>query len=131
VPNRRYNHSCEHGRRFAERCPDCGEPGTYDGWEGSMIEQMGAYGRAHGVKPIGPHRKLTDEVFDGAFLTCGRCGGRGYLACDAEGWRPCDRCSACGVVPVLPQEEVAALRARIVAAFPDAGPTCSAPQRDG
>jgi hypothetical protein len=117
---KRYIHACGHGYLFAEKCTECGEQGTYDGWDGLMHDRMAAYARVRGLKPIGPHRPLTDELFKDAFLTCVRCEGRGYLPSDADHCRPCDTCSACGVVLALPQEEIAALRARVLEAFPDA-----------
>lgn len=122
MPAKRYIHNCNCNSEspFAECCWKCGERGTYAGWEGVMFDKMAAYARERGLKPIGLHRKLADQIFDGVFLTCGRCGGRGYLAGDADRGRPCDTCSACGVVSALPLEEVAALRARVIAVFPDA-----------
>lgn len=122
MPAKRYIHNCncDSESPFAESCWNCGEPGAYVGWEGVRFDKMAAYAREHGLKPIGLHRKLADEIFDGVFLTCGRCGGRAYLAGDADNFRPCDACSACGVVFAVPLEEVAALRARVIAVFPDA-----------
>lgn len=119
MPGKLYIHPCGFPYRFAKRCRDCGAEGIYDGWDGVMYDKMAAYARKYGVKPMGRHLGLTERLFDGLEMTCGGCGGRGYLSADADHCRLCERCSACGTVFTLPPEEVAALRAQIAAAFPD------------
>ncbi len=104
-----------------EVCPTCGDVGEYDGWHYSMQEAMGAYQRRYGLKPIGPHRRLADELFAGATIACPLCNGRGLRDADAgEGYLECVLCSSTGQLMRLSAEEFQARRREVLAAYPDA-----------
>ena len=66
-------------------CRDCGAQGEYDGWHLDMYERMARYQERHGLNPIGPHRKMADELLGPLTELRGACDGRGL--CDvADGW---------------------------------------------
>ena len=121
MPHKVYAHACGHGYRLAAICPRCGHPGVRDGWDSDTLDQQAAYARSHGLQPIGPHRKLADAVFEGAFRECPDCHFRGFLPVDEHHCRPCDRCDTCGSVPSVPPEDLAEMRAKVLAKFPDSG----------
>jgi uncharacterized protein (DUF983 family) len=106
---------------FRKVCPACGEGGKYDGWHHSMIEAIGAYQRRYGLKPIGPHRQLADQLFTGATCTCPLCGGRGLLDAEVEdGYTECPLCRGTGRLMLLDAEEFHARRREVLVAYPDA-----------
>jgi hypothetical protein len=120
MPHKIYRHPCEHGCRSMAVCPECGEPGVYDGWGYSVVEMMCKCLRRRGVSLTGPHKKYADDLLADAFCRCLRCEGRGNLISPDEGYRPCPRCRGDGVRPTLPLPEIAALRERIFERYPDA-----------
>jgi len=102
-------------------CRDCGQPGQYDGWHQGMHEAMAAYTKRTGLAPIGPHRRLTDELFAGRFGLCRTCEGRGVL--DAEGgrtWKVCTDCQGLCCFFRGTMREFQEIRARILEQFPKA-----------
>jgi hypothetical protein len=52
-------------------CSRCGGPGEYDGWHYRMDEAMASYQSLYGLKPIGPHRRMADELFNEVKVKCG------------------------------------------------------------
>ena len=83
---------------------------------------MGRYQNMYGLKPIGPHRRLADELFAGVSVACQTCSGRGLLDVNAgEAWIPCQDCFGMGLVWTCTPEEVQALRRQVLETFPDAG----------
>jgi len=86
-----------------------------------MFESMAWYQKLHGLKPIGPHRPLADRLFEGTSRQCDACSGRGYI--DAPGGRTfevCSHCDGAGYVSTISAERRAALRAQVLAEYPDA-----------
>ncbi len=120
MPNKQYRHACNHGRRFCEACPECGEVGVYEGWGHSVVEMMCRYADLSGLVPTGPHRPYANEVFRGVFFPCLRCEGRGNLVVPDESYRVCPRCDGYGVRPALPWPEIEALRERVLERYPEA-----------
>jgi phage FluMu protein Com len=87
-----------------------------------MIELMGCYQQLHGLKALGDHRPLTDKLFEGTTTKCLRCNGSGLL--DAKGGKTCVHCPRCRglrVVYIISQEEVEAIRQKVIEAYPNAG----------
>lgn len=86
-----------------------------------MHEAMAQYQTLHRLKPVGRHRRMTDELFDSALATCRTCKGHGLRdAIDRRSWRLCDACRGLGSVFTKSAEEFEALRERVLAAYPEA-----------
>jgi diguanylate cyclase (GGDEF)-like protein len=86
-----------------------------------MYEAMARYQSQYGLKPIGPHRQLADELLDAAKEACSGCRGRGLVdASDGSTWQICEPCRGFGSFFTKPAEEIQALRRRILATYPDA-----------
>lgn len=106
-------------------CPSCGQPGQYDGWHYGMYEAMSVYQNMYGLKPIGPHRRLADELFANTSVACLTCAGKGLLDVSAgDAWIPCPDCRGMGYVWKSTSGEVKALRRQVLEAFPDAACRC-------
>jgi hypothetical protein len=124
MPHRMWSHSCC-GQRHAspaEFCPACGRPGLDQGMQLTLREKMAAYQNVHGLKPIGPHRKLADRLHAGARRKCDTCGGCGLLVTNFEDL--CLVCETCGGIgSVLPggRADEAVIREQVLREFPDAG----------
>ena len=127
MPQPSWTHTCRKtGRTRADRTPfrcwRCFGQAEFAGWTNSVVEMMGDYQRVHGLKCIGPHRPLADQVFAGAFFRCATCHGSGYY--DDLGhrrWGPCGECGGLGQLPTVSQEDIERRRAIVLEAFPDAG----------
>lgn len=110
----------------APTCSGCGQVGQYDGWHYTMHESMAKYQKLYGLKPIGPHRKIADELFEGTTRRCETCQGKGLevlhidVALD-EGYRTCSMCSGLGCNFTRSADEISAIRQRVLESFPDAG----------
>jgi hypothetical protein len=80
MPSRFWKHAC-HGSPGSSTsdsiCHTCGKTGEFAGWHYTRHEAMARYQTTYGLKPIGPHRKLTDQLFSAALEACGLCGGEG------------------------------------------------------
>jgi len=63
----------------------------------SVIERMGAYQRATGLKPIGVHRPAADKLLKGVSHRCVQCGGQGYVEV-RRAWIWCEVCGGLGRV---------------------------------
>jgi hypothetical protein len=64
---------------------------------------------------------LADELFASATVACALCGGTGLSGeCEPAVWSLCPSCGGRGSFLAIPPEEFAALRQRVLAAFPDA-----------
>jgi len=125
MPQKMWKHTCpEGGRSFwmgTSFCSSCGEVGEYDGWHYSMHEAMAKYQICYGLKPIGPHRPMADELFREATITCETCGGRGLRDIhEGASWEHCRACRGLGIHFTKPAAEIAEIRRRILDAFPDA-----------
>jgi hypothetical protein len=126
MPRPNWTHTCTKTGRTRNdwkpfRCWRCFGQAEFSGWSHSVVEMMGDYQRVYGLKCIGPHRPLADQVFAGAFLTCATCGGSGYhddLAHRRSG--VCADCDGLGRRPTVSQEDMERRRATVLAAFPDA-----------
>jgi hypothetical protein len=102
-------------------CRRCGGPGEYDGWHYRMHEAMARYQSLYGLKPIGPHRRMADELFNDVKVKCEACGGRGLR--DVNGgasWEHCGVCRGLGILFTGPATEIAEIRSRVLDVFPDA-----------
>ncbi|MCP9474549.1 MAG: hypothetical protein NNA19_04785 [Nitrospira sp.] len=125
MPQKMWKHTCpEDGKSFwmgAPFCSRCEGPGEYDGWHYSMLEAMASCQSFYGLKPIGPHRRMADELFNDAGVECEACGGRGLR--DVNAGASYERCGACrgfGMLFSKPAEEIAEIRRLVLDAFPDA-----------
>ena len=94
---------------------------VYDGWGNSRFEAMAWHQKSHGLKPIGPHRMLENRMFAGTSKGCESCSARGYF--DAPGGRTfevCPKCEGAGYLSTVTEETRSALRAEVLAEFPEA-----------
>ena len=83
---------------------------------------MSVYQNMYGLKPIGPHRRLADELFADVSVACLTCAGRGLLdVSGGEAWIQCSDCRGMGFIWKSTSEEVKALRRQVLEDFPDAG----------
>lgn len=73
-----------------------------------MHEAMARYQTVYGLKPIGPHRKLADELFGGVSTECEACGGGGVVG--QADWRRRDTCQGRGVLFTRSPAEIDAIR---------------------
>jgi diguanylate cyclase (GGDEF)-like protein len=88
-----------------------------------MYEAMARYQSQsrYGLKPIGPHRKMADELLGSLSKKCEPCGGRGLRdTANGHSWQVCEACRGFGSFFTRPAYEIQALRRRIVATYPDA-----------
>jgi RecJ-like exonuclease len=84
----------------------------------SVIERMGAYQRATGLKPIGVHRPAADKLLKGVSHRCVQCGGEGYVEVRSA-WIWCEVCGGLGRV-MTPKAQLL-LRGWVEEKFPGAG----------
>jgi hypothetical protein len=125
MPRPMWKHTCsKNGSLYWMGTPTCGtcqQPGTYDGWQPTMHEAMAQYQTLYRLKPNGPHRRMTDEIFASAKARCHACKGHGVRdSADRRRWQVCNACRGLGSVFTRPADEIEALRGRVLAAHPDA-----------
>jgi hypothetical protein len=125
MPHKTWIHECTKSHRTeqqgAEICSDCGQRGQYDGWQLGMHEAMLAYQIRTGLRPIGPHRGMADELLDRRWKDCEQCHGRGVNTInDGASYEICPRCHLAQYLFDGSQEEFEELIKRIVSVFPSA-----------
>ena len=122
MPYFAWGHDCaQEGRDVsrAERiCSRCGAEGRPLRWSYGMHEDMARFQTLYRVKPIGPHRKMTDRLFE-LTTTCGVCSGA-YLFGGEEGWAACPGCHGLGRRYAVSFAEVEKVRQEILDVWPDA-----------
>jgi hypothetical protein len=124
MPRPWWKHTCSNGSLYWMGTPTCGtcqQSGEYDGWQPTMHEAMAQYQTLYRLKPMGPHRRLTKELFASAKAKCQSCNGHGLRdSADRRSWHVCKACRGLGSVFTRPADEIEALRDRVLAAHPDA-----------
>jgi hypothetical protein len=86
-----------------------------------MHEAMALYQTRYRLKPIGPHRRMTDELFASVRATCPACAGRGLRdTVGGRSWQVCSTCRGFGSYFTKSADEIEVLRSRVLAAYPDA-----------
>jgi hypothetical protein len=125
MPIAMWKHNCKNAgsliRMGSSVCQTCGASGEFDGWHLSMHEAMARYQSRYGLKPIGPHRTMADNLFSAVTVTCNTCGGRGLR--DLDWGASCEICGVCRGLGCLFSASVTDLieiRLRVLEAFPDA-----------
>src|SRR2546426_11670807 len=103
MPTKKYSNDCCSPGNWTfdpEPCA-CADPRIRSRWSPSMIERMGLYSRHTGLKPIGPHRPLADELFKDVTLICGHCDGDGFIdpGRGDDRWTYCPACDGSGGSP--------------------------------
>ena len=102
-------------------CDECGQAGEYDGPQYSMIEAIGAYQRRTGLKAVGLHRKMADELFHQRFVACAGCHGQGLIDYHhGVGYIVCGNCHGNGYIFNGSKEEWQDIREQVLGSFPDA-----------
>jgi hypothetical protein len=126
MPHPTWTHTCKKSGRTKRdwkpfRCWRCFGQAEFSGWSNSVVELMGGYQRQYGLICIGPHRRLADEVFAGAFTDCEACGGSGVRDDGAHRfWAACEACDGLGRKPAVSDEDIERRRVIVLAAFPGA-----------
>jgi hypothetical protein len=125
MPHQMWKHTCSKTRSTNSTgspvCGTCGERGEYDGWRRGMHEAMAVYQTFYRLKPNGPHRRMTDELFASARASCNGCKGEGLQdASDGRSWQLCGICRGFGSVFTRSANEIEGLRRQVLAAYPDA-----------
>jgi len=125
MPQKMWKHRCPKGGgglswSGSPGCSSCGGPGEYDGWHPGMYEAMARYQSKYGLKPIGPHRKMADELLGSLNEKCKPCDGRGLRDTAHGSWQVCPACRGFGSFFTRPAYEIQALRRRVLATYPDA-----------
>ena len=125
MPQQMWKHTCrKDGSSYSMGslvCSTCAGPGTYDGWHPRMHEAMALYQTRYRLKPIGPHRRMTDELFAAVRATCPACAGRGLMdTVGGRSWQVCSTCRGFGSYFTKPADEIEMLRSRVLAKYPDA-----------
>lgn len=86
-----------------------------------MYEAMARYQNRYGLKPIGPHRQLADQLFSGTANKCPRCDGKGLININqGEGYQTCPGCNEEGHVFNQGGKKIEKIRQKVISAFPDA-----------
>lgn len=124
MPAQKWKHACSCTPAIlvgVPRCEECGVPGVYDGWHYTMYEAMANYQRRYGVKPVGPHRPMSDQLLAGATSTCSDCTGKGLRDTSNHiSFSKCSRCQGLGTLWAKSPEEIGMLLRRILAEYPNA-----------
>lgn len=125
MPQQMWKHTCPNSELSSLMgspvCGSCAGAGQYDGWHLRMHEAMARYQTRYRLKPIGPHRRMTDALFASAHATCQACEGRGLRdAADRRSWQRCSTCRGLGSYFTKSENEIEALRRRVLAVYPDA-----------
>jgi hypothetical protein len=122
------NVCCEDFSSARHEACDCEVPIVRSEWGLSMHEEMARYQIYNGLRPVGPHRKLADELLAAVCTPCSRCSETGFLdSPDSDAWSLCPDCGGFGS-----QKDWAAARAiheRVGREFPDGVTTLSADPR--
>jgi hypothetical protein len=125
MPRPMWKHTCsKNGSTHwmgTPKCRTCQQPGAYDGWQPTTHEAMAQYQTLYRLKPVGGHRRMTDELFASVRARCEACRGHGVRDnADRRSWQMCTACRGLGSVFIKPAAEVEELRGRVLAAHPDA-----------
>jgi hypothetical protein len=124
MPHPTWKHYCSQSGDMvttgSETCSSCGAFGQYDGWRYGRIEQMSAYQRRTGLKPMGEHRLLVSLILGPMLRPCEQCEMRGLICQDEDEWQRCPQCQGAMLVRKVPDAEFEAARRRILREYPDA-----------
>jgi hypothetical protein len=123
MPYRMWDHShcCDRSQTNTPECSDGETRGRDTGWYLSMYESMACYQYVYGLKPLGPHRQLADQLLTPLRVNCLRCGYTGLVSCnEGQRYRACPACEGTGGTWGAPEDAVQAIRDSILEAFPDA-----------
>ena len=83
-----------------------------------MHEAMARYQTLYGLKPIGAHRQMADELFNDVTILCKACGGQSLRDVNSgASWERCISCRGLGILFTKPAAEIAGIRRRVLDAF--------------
>ena len=123
MPHQFWRHTCGATQVLTGTpvCRTCGIKGEFHGWRLGMHESMARYQYVYGLKPIGPHRQLADDLLGDLRVPCPRCHWDGIITVEeGTAWRICPECEGTGGFWNRPSDEVDAVRRQILREFPDA-----------
>lgn len=101
-------------------CSHCRQGSVFDGWRLSMHEAMARYQYVYGLKPLGAHRPMADQLLALLREDCPRCQGESILTIDRGAWRICPVCEGAGGTWTAPAEVRNSAYAWILERFPEA-----------
>ena len=82
---------------------------------------MARYQALRGVKPVGPHRSLADDLLTNIACECESCEGRGcFFICGGMVRLVCPICNSLGEIYSISIGELLALRQKVLDHYPDA-----------
>ena len=88
-----------------------------------MHQAMARYQALKGLKPVGYHRPLADQVLNNITCKCPTCHGTGLHGTYGNiGWRICRTCHGLGEAYRITLDELQALRQQVLDSYPDAAP---------
>jgi hypothetical protein len=124
MPLKRWTHPCcdrEKGTlHTTPACLQCGASGEYASWHWTMHEAMARYQTWYGLKPVGPHRRFTDELFAARTSGCAVCDGSGLEDVDqGSAYRLCCVCGGTGKRFEGTDEDFEQLRQEVVSLYPE------------
>jgi hypothetical protein len=125
MPQRMWKHTClRDGQTCWQGSPfscNCGSPVEFSGWHYGMYESMARYQTRYGLKPVGGHRHMADDLFCKFVIACQYCNGQGLRNLEGgERWEVCTLCRGLGIFFVGPLTELIETYRRVLEAFPDA-----------
>jgi len=86
-----------------------------------IYSMMARYQALRGVKPVGPHRRLADDLLTNITCECESCKGTGYFfICGGMVRLVCPICNSLGETYRISIGEVLALRQKVLDHYPDA-----------
>lgn len=99
----------------------CQSPIRRARWGLTMHESMLRYQLHYGLKPVGAHRRLADELFRPVQQRCSQCDGGLIAINDGDDFAICTDCSGFGARPLPGAPELLRLRQEILKQFPSSG----------
>lgn len=88
-----------------------------------MHQAMARYQALKGLKPVGPHRALADNLLGNISERCSTCNGTGlHGTYGGLGWRVCPVCHGLGETYSITLDELQGLRQQVLDLYPDAAP---------
>lgn len=127
MPHRMFTPRCDHASHADlvnwPECQTCGALHEFAGWFRFSNETMAAYQYAYGLKPVGPHRALANQLLDPSRAWCPECYGSGIHTDDINRWHMCSSCEGTGGHWTCTQEQLEALRRQVLEQFPEAAVT--------
>lgn len=101
---------------LSPRCTTCGRTGRYAGWSRSVVEMWGQFCRFYRLNPLGPEKRLADQILGPVTGRCRDCEGSGLVADLSDlGATWCPVCDGTGRIRECSAAEFERLRQEVLA----------------